>query len=131
MTEVGFLKKIKPFFKDGVDFSSVKKPTDILDFPFADLKAMEPQWASFLEDFEIKTIQELAKYQEPLKIEGIDPEDLNKLAMISEMIFWRMTQIAEYGEQKKKIVFLGLANAGKTSALTAPAGGILTPYNQL
>ena len=53
--------------------------------------------------------------------EGIDPAELRKIAMIAEMIFWKITQIAEKGAQKKKILLFGLDNAGKTSMLTALA----------
>ncbi|UYP46759.1 hypothetical protein NEF87_003044 [Candidatus Lokiarchaeum ossiferum] len=119
MSEQNFLEKITGFFKDGLDFSSIKKPSDVLDLPFVELKAFDAQWAPFFEDFEVKTIKELAQFSEPIIIEGLDPEDVNKLAMIAEMLFWRMTQLSEFGEQKKKVVFLGLGNAGKTSALTA------------
>ncbi len=119
MSEQNFIEKIKPLFKSGVDFTSVKNPTDVLDLPFADLNAMDALWTPYFENFEAKTIKELAQYSEPIVFEGLDPTELNKLAMIAEMIFWNMTQISEYGEQKKKVVFLGLGNAGKTSALTA------------
>ncbi len=113
-----YIEKITPFFKKGVDFSQIEKPSGILDLPFNQLKAMEDHWEPFFEDLGISTIKELAQYTEPLVFEGLDPDSTNKLAMICEMIFWYMTQLSEYGEKKKKIVFLGLGNAGKTSAIT-------------
>ncbi|WP_457556938.1 Rab family GTPase [Candidatus Harpocratesius sp.] len=114
-----FFTKIQSFFKDGVDFTSIKKPTDVLDLPFSTLNAWNPQWEPFFEELDLVSIKDLAKYREPLVLEGLNPDDTNKLAMICELIFWYMTQIAEHGEGKKKIIFLGLGNAGKTSALTA------------
>ncbi len=118
-TPDNFIVKIQSFFQEGVDFSAIKNPMDILDLPFSTLKSWESQWGSFFEDLDMVSIKDLAQYREPSSFEGIDPEETNKLAMICELIFWHITQIAEHGERKKKIVFLGLGNAGKTSALTA------------
>ena len=114
-----FITKIAPFFRDEVDLSQIDKPTDILDLPFSQLKAMEDHWEPFFAEVNLNTIKELAQHSEPIVFEGLDPEDTNKLAMICEMLFWFATQLSEYGEKKKKIVFLGLGNAGKTSAITA------------
>lgn len=114
-----YLEKIAPFFKKGVDLSQIEKPTEILNLPFNTLTAMEEQWEPFFEDLGISTIKEMAQYTEPIVFEGLDPTETSKLAMICEMIFWYMTQLSEYGDKKKKIVFLGLGNAGKTSAITA------------
>ncbi|MHA1719947.1 MAG: ADP-ribosylation factor-like protein [Promethearchaeota archaeon] len=121
MVEPKYLKKILPFFKEGVDFSKIKKPTDVLDLELKDLKDFDPNWEPFFEevDEDLKTIKDLAKSQDDLVIEGLNPDETRKLAIIAEMIFWHMTQIAEYGEKQKKIVFFGLNNAGKTSLLTA------------
>lgn len=114
-----FIENVHSFFNEGVDLGSVKKPLDVLELPFSALKSWDPQWESFFEELDIVTIKDLAQYREPLFFEGLDPDETTKLAMICELIFWHMTQIAEHGERKKKIVFLGLGNAGKTSALTA------------
>lgn len=114
-----FLAKVRSFFNDDMDFSSVSKPTDVLELPFSTLKAWNAQWEPFFEELNLVSIKDLAQYKEPLIFEGLDPDDTNKLAMICELIFWHMTQLAEHGEGKKKIIFLGLGNAGKTSALTA------------
>jgi len=118
MVEHKYLKKILPFFKEGTDFSKIGKPTDVLDLCITDLKDFDPNWKPFLEeaDDELKTIKDLAQSKEDFVIEGADTR---KLGIIAEMIFWYMTQIAEYGEKQKKIVFFGLGNAGKTSLLTA------------
>ncbi|MHA2000479.1 MAG: Rab family GTPase [Promethearchaeota archaeon] len=113
------MEKIVPFFVESVDLSKIEKPSEILDLSFTNLKAMNPQWLPFFEELDISSIKDLASYTEPLIFEGIDPEELNKLFMISEMLFWFITQLAEFGEQQKKVVLFGLGNAGKTSALTA------------
>jgi small GTP-binding protein len=110
-----FLKKIIPFFTDGI---KIENPSDVLELPFTSLKAWDPEWASCFEDLGLVSIKDLAQSEEPLVSDGLDPEALNQLAMIAEMIFWKITQIME-GDQKKKVVFFGLGNAGKTSALTA------------
>ena len=116
-----FLKKTIPFFKEGTDFSKIGKPTDVLELDLKDLKDFDPNWTPFFEDAdeELKTIKDLAQSKDDVVIEGLDPAETRKLANIAEMIFWHMTQIAEYGEKQKKIVFFGLGNAGKTSLLTA------------
>jgi small GTP-binding protein len=114
-----YLEKIIPFFKEGVDFTKIKKPTEVLDFPITDLRAMEPQFQPFFDEVDIKSIKDLAQFEEPLLMEGLDPDEIAKVSIISEMIFWKLTQIAEFGERQKKIVLFGLGNAGKTSALTA------------
>ena len=114
-----YLDKIAPFFKKGVDLSQINNPNDILELPFNQLKVMEDHWTPFFEDLGISTIKELAQYTEPMVFEGLDPDETSKLAMICETIFWYLTQLSEVGETKKKITFLGLGNAGKTSAITA------------
>ncbi len=116
-----YLKKILPFFKEGTDFSKISKPTDVLDLSIKDLKDFDPNWAPFLEeaDGELKTIKDLAQSKADFVMEGLNPAETRKVGIIAEMIFWHMTQIAEYGEKQKKIVFFGLGNAGKTSLLTA------------
>jgi GTPase SAR1 family protein len=114
-----YIEKLLPFFKEGVDFSKVAKPADIVNLEVKTLKAFNDDWVPFFEDLDLKTIKDLSQFNEPLTLEGLDPDETNKLAMIAEMIFWRVTQIAEKGDQKKKIVLFGLGNAGKTSALTA------------
>ncbi len=114
-----YLKPIIPFFDEDVDFSSIKKPTDILEFDITSFKIVTSQYGPFFEGIGITTIKDLAKYQEDLVIEGLDPDELRKIAMVAEMIFWKITQIAEKGARKKKIMLLGLDNAGKTSMLTA------------
>ena len=121
MVEKNYLKKILPFFKEGTDFSNVNKPTDVLDLNISELKDYDPNWKPFLEeaDDELKTIKDLAQSKADFVIEGLNPGETRKLGIIAEMIFWHMTQIAEYGEKQKKIVFFGLGNAGKTSLLTA------------
>ncbi len=121
MVELKYLKKILPFFKEGTNFSNINKPTDVLDFSLSTLKDFNPNWIPFLEeaDNELKTIKDLAQSQADLVIEGLNPDETRKLGIIAEMVFWHMTQIAEYGEKQKKIVFFGLNNAGKTSLLTA------------
>ncbi|TFH30538.1 MAG: hypothetical protein E4G98_01900, partial [Promethearchaeota archaeon] len=113
-TPPNFIAKIQSFFQEGVDFSAIKNPIDILDLPFSTLKSWHDQWESFFEELDIVSIKDLAQYREPILIEGLDPEETNKMAMVCELIFWHLTQIAEHGDRKKKVVFLGLGNAGKT-----------------
>ncbi|MHA1777820.1 MAG: ADP-ribosylation factor-like protein [Promethearchaeota archaeon] len=117
--QTNILAKVRSFFKDDVDLSSISKPSDVLDLPFNMLKVWDASWEPFFEELDLVSIKDLAQYQDPLVFEGLNPDETNKFAMICELIFWHMTQLAEHGEGKKKIIFLGLGNAGKTSALTA------------
>ena len=120
MSEIpNYIEKIQPFFKENVDFASITKPTDVLDIEIEKLAIFEESWKPFFEEIDLKTIKDFSISAEPLMIEGLNPDELGNLILISEMIFWHITQIAEHGEQKKKIVMFGLGNAGKTSALTA------------
>jgi small GTP-binding protein len=79
----------------------------------------KPEWKKAFEDMEIISISDLANFTEPLEIEGIEENDVSKLAMLAEMINWHVSQLGEKGDLKKKVVLLGLDNAGKTSVLTA------------
>ncbi len=111
-------EKIQNFFKETVDFAPISKITDVLEFPITGLKVVLPEFEEFFTE-EAPSIRDLAQAKEPFLIEGIDPAETNKIAMVAEMLFWRITTLAELGIPKKKIVFFGLENAGKTSALTA------------
>lgn len=112
------LEKLKPFFKENVDYSKITKITEILTWPIESLKDFHEEWKEYFNtEMEMTTIKDLADFKEPLEIEGFDPDELNKVAMISEMIFWKVTHLAQKGDQKKKIIILGLDNAGKTSAI--------------
>ncbi len=104
MVEHKYLKKILPFFKEGTDFSKIGNPTDVLDLNITDLKDFDPNWTPFFEeaDDELKTIKDLAQSKDDLVIEGLNPDNLKRLGIITEMIFWHMTQLAEYGEKQKK-----------------------------
>ena len=119
METPNYLKQLVPFFKEGTDFSKIEKPKDLIDMKLSTLQAVADPYVVFFDDINIITIADLAQYTEPLMMEGISPDLITKVAMIAEMIFWKVTQIGQQGNQKKKIVFLGLDNAGKTSAITA------------
>src|SRR6056297_1515425 len=114
-----YLENIVPFFEEDTDLSDIKKPTEILDLPLSNLKMVPDQYLPIFEDLGIETISDLAQYKEELEMEGMDPSEMKKIGMVAEMIFWKITQIAERGARKKKIMLLGLDNAGKTSMLTA------------
>lgn len=114
-----YKEKLKPFFSDKADFAKVAKLPEVLDWPVSMLKAYDAKWAKTFEELEIETIKDLAQYKEPIMAEGIDTDLINKTAMIAEMLFWQITQLAEKGDQKKKIMIFGLDNAGKTAVLTA------------
>ncbi len=114
-----YIERFKPFFKDDADFENVQKLTDILEWPVETLKVFDEGWKTSFTDLDINTIQDLAQYKEPILLDEISSDEINKAAMMAEMIFWNVTRLAEKGEQKKKIMLIGLDNAGKTSTLTA------------
>jgi small GTP-binding protein len=112
------LEKLKTFFREESGFSTIEKPSAILELPFTALKAADPSWKSFFEELDLHTILDIAQFKEPLEIEGLDPNEVNRAAMIAEMVYWQVTQLLEKGDQKKKVIILGLDNAGKTTAVT-------------
>jgi small GTP-binding protein len=116
---VDYIERFKPFFKDDADFDNIEKLTDILDWPVETLKVFDVEWKDGFTELDINTVQDFAQFKEPIIIENFESEGINKAAMIAEMIFWQITRLAEKGEQKKKIMLIGLDNAGKTSTLTA------------
>jgi small GTP-binding protein len=112
------LAKLGGFFHDNSDFSKVEKPNDVLELPFISLKAVDPSWVPFIEELDVTSIKDVAEYKEPIEVEGLDPEELNKAVLIADMIYWHVKNLLEKGDQKKKIVLVGLDNAGKTTLIT-------------
>jgi small GTP-binding protein len=113
------LDKLTAFFRDEEAFMKIKKPAEILELPFTSLKVVDPEWDEFLADADVKTIKDVAELKEDLEIEGLDPAELRKATMVAEMIYYQITRLMEKGDQKRKIILVGLDNAGKTTAVTA------------
>ncbi|MHA1796076.1 MAG: hypothetical protein ACTSUK_08190, partial [Promethearchaeota archaeon] len=64
--QTNILAKVRSFFKDDVDLSSISKPSDVLDLPFNMLKVWDASWEPFFEELDLVSIKDLAQYQDPL-----------------------------------------------------------------
>ena len=82
-----YIERFKPFFKDDADFENVQKLTDILEWPVETLKVFDEGWKTSFTDLDINTIQDLAQYKEPILLDEISSDEINKAAMMAEMIF--------------------------------------------
>ena len=86
------LEKLGAFFREESGYAKLQKPAEILELPFSALKVVDPAWDEFLEEEGLKTIKDVAEYKDKLEFEGVDPEEINKAAMIAEMIYTQVKQ---------------------------------------
>jgi len=112
------IDKLKSFFKKNT-LDEVKKLEHILDLNLEILMGISPIHAKNLEELGITTIKDLAQISDEKKINfarqiGDLPEKvLDKWIRTTTMIYDYCTRATE-----KKIIILGLDNAGKTSILS-------------
>ena len=107
--------KLKPFFKSSFDFSKIEKIHDVLNIPVTQMEIIPTDLEPVFNEFKIKTLGDLAEFEGDLEIEGFSEEDTNLWIMYAEMIKYYAT--AAISNKDKKILFVGLENAGKTSII--------------
>ncbi len=107
--------KLKPFFKSSVDFSKIEKVSDVLNIPVTQMEIIPSDLEPIFNELNIKTVGNLAEFEGDLEIEGFSDEDTNLWVMYAEMIKYYAT--AAISNKDKKILFVGLENAGKTSII--------------
>ncbi|MHA1728560.1 MAG: ADP-ribosylation factor-like protein [Promethearchaeota archaeon] len=112
------IEKLKGFFKKG-RLNDIKSLDEILEIDLESLMGVSPIHADNLANFEIRTIGDLAQISEVQKIDysrqirDLPETLLEKWTRICTMLFDFATKSKE-----RKIILLGLDNAGKTSILS-------------
>jgi GTPase SAR1 family protein len=110
---VSAIEKIRDFFKKDA-LMGLKKIEDIADLSIESLAGISPIHAKELGESGIKTIKQLSELIQLPKIKDLPEKILEKLNKTAMMLMDFSTRSAA----EKKIIILGLDNAGKTSILS-------------
>ncbi len=105
------IEKITEFFKKDA-LLNVKSIEDILELDVGLLRGVDPINTEKLHENDIKTISDLSQLTKPPKIEDLPEAILEKWIRTAMMLLQFATS-----SQQKKILLLGLDDAGKTSIL--------------
>ncbi|GAB4328632.1 MAG: hypothetical protein Kow0069_35900 [Promethearchaeota archaeon] len=106
------LDKIRGFFKSGTELGNL---VDVPELPVSALEGVDDAAAKALESSGVKTISDLAQVDPLPKVPGIDQVTLEKWVRVCSLL----VNYAEFPAQQKKVLLVGLDNAGKTSLLAA------------
>ncbi len=106
------IDKIKDFFKKYA-LDDLSKPDEVLSLNVENLIGVSPIHAKSLSSKGIVTIRDLAGITEMPDIDDMPTKIIEKLNKIASMLLHYTTK-----SQEKKIILLGLDNAGKTSILS-------------
>lgn len=105
------LEKVLPFFKEGTE---IQQLTDIPELPVKSLEEVSAEAAAFLkEKYDVENVGELAQLEPDPANTTVDPTLLEKWIKICSLL----VNYSQYPQQEKKILLVGLDNAGKTSLL--------------
>lgn len=106
------IEKVTEFFKSGT-LDKLQNVKEILNLNVDALMGIDPIYAKSLTDANISTVKDLAELTDLPVIKGLPENILEKWAKTASMLLQYATKPDE-----KKILLLGLDNAGKTSIIS-------------